>query len=212
MLKTSDYIYRFFLFGLSLSLMVVSTRQVLKGKLSLVPRDLTRFNNLNLYTDKLQFTLLYLSVPLLLLSFQIVYTIWKRVSLDKLNPKWEDEQDDRWYLTSMLLRNTTEQFVISALAQFVLIAYLSPRQTAQFIPLISMFFVIGRITFNLGYVRSRAFGIFLNVLPAFLICIFTAFKFALYQEIFTRLELQDLESQLYLHLDNLITRFYEIEA
>lgn len=212
MLKASDYIYRFFLFGLSFSLMAVSTRQVLRGKLSLTPKDLTRFNNLKSYTDKFQFTSFYLTFPLLFLSFQVIFTIFKRFSLAKIDPKHEDENDDRWYLTSMLLRNTTEQFVISALGQFVLIAYLSPRQTAQFVPLISMFFVIGRITFNMGYVKSRAFGIFLNVLPAFIITIFSAFKFAVYQEIFSKLVLQDLESQLYLRLNSLIAKLYTIDA
>lgn len=206
MLKTADYVYRFFLFGLSLSFMVATTSQVLRGKLSLVPKDLSKLNNLNGYVDKFQFTSLYLSIPLLFLSFQIISTILKRLTLGKIDPKFEDENEDEWYLTSMLLRNTTEQFVISALSQIVLITFLSPRQTAQFIPLISLFFVIGRITFQMGYVKSRAFGIFLNVLPAFLICLFSAFKFAVYQEIFSKLELQDFESNMDSLLSNLMLK------
>lgn len=206
MLKLSDYIYRFFLFGLSFSLMVVMTGQVLKGKLNLVPKDLSRVNNLRTYVDRFQFVSLYLSVPLLLLSLQILFTIWKRIDLGKIDPKFEDENEDDWYLTSMLLRNITEQFVIAALSQIVLITFLTPRQTAQFIPLLSLFFVIGRITFNLGYVRSRAFGIFLNALPAFLTCLFSAFKFSAYEEIFSKLELLELESAMNSLLSNLMIK------
>lgn len=201
MLKKSDYIYRAFLFVCSTLFMLITTNQVLSGKLNLAPKNLTKFNDLNSFADKFQFSLFYLCIPVLLLNFQIILTILKRVHMNAIYPSFENEKII--YFTSMILRNFTEQFIISAFSQLVFINFLSSKQTSQFIPLINLFFVIGRITFWIGYPKSRAFGIFLNALPSFLICIYSTLKFAIYLNYLPTMYMESLESKLS-HLINLI--------
>lgn len=58
------------------------------------------------------------------------------------------------------IRNTTEQLVMHVIGQFVLCTYLT-SQSLVIIPVCSVLFVIGRMTFWVGYIREplkRIFG------------------------------------------------------
>lgn len=126
--------------------MYTTTNQVLSGKLNLSPNGLKRFNNLQTFIDKLQFTLVHLSVPVFLLLIQVFLTIFKRLSTNAIDPSADN--DKHVFRANSILRNFFEQFVISAFSQLALISHLTAKQTLQFIPLINLFFVIGKLAFE----------------------------------------------------------------
>ena len=176
--KLFDAIYRGLLLIGGIVFMYMITNQVVNGKLKLSPNGLNRFNNLTTFVDKLQFTLLHLTFPAFLLQVQVLLTIFKRLSTMAVDPS--PENDKHVFRANSILRNYFEQFIISAFAQFALISHLSAKQTLQYIPLMNLFFVIGRVTFYLGYPRSRSFGFMLNMLPSLYALVLSAYEFLVF--------------------------------
>lgn len=173
-----DIIYRFILLAAAGIFMFVTTNQVLSGKLNLSPNGLSRFNNLKTFVDKLQFTLIHLALPVLLLKVQVLLTIFKRLSTNAIDPSSKNE--NLVFRANSVLRNYVEQFIISAFAQLVLISHLSAKQTSQFIPLMNLFFVVGRVTFWAGYPRSRSFGFFCCLIPSITATCLSAYEFLVF--------------------------------
>lgn len=176
--KLLDIIYRFLQIILASVFMYVMTDQVLSGKLNLSPNGLSRFNNLNTFVDKLQFTLINLAIPVLLLKLQVLLTIFNRISTMAVDPS--PNNDKHVFRANSILRNFFEQFVISAFSQLILISHLSAKQTHQFIPLMNLFFVVGRITFWAGYPRSRSFGFSCCLAPSITAASISAYEFLVF--------------------------------
>ncbi len=75
------------------------------------------------------------------------------------------------------LTNSVEQFLLSAISQLILITNISESDILKTIPIINILFLIGRITFWLGYPRYRFFGITLSSIPINLMVCYNLFKF-----------------------------------
>lgn len=70
-------------------------------------------------------------------------------------------------LPNRILTNTLEQVVLSALNTLILATWL-PEEKLRILPLISTTFILGRITFALGYLLNpwwRSFGVILTTVP-----------------------------------------------
>lgn len=139
---------RLFLIGLACYFMFKITIEVIDGRLNLAFGGLSQFNNLKTYADKLQFASLYWSASVLLAIIQVLLTISARLHTDSVDPSpWDDE---RVFRENSILRNFMEQFIISVFSQLCLISTITAKQTFQFIPLMNLFFIVGRILFYLG--------------------------------------------------------------
>ena len=179
--SATDIIYKFVLISAALVFMYVTTNQVLSDKLNLSPKGLGRFNNLTTFPDKLQFTLVHLSWPVLLLQVQVLLTIFKRLSTMAIDPSAEN--DKHVFRANSVLRNYVEQFILSAFSQLIVISHLSAKQTLQFIPLMNLFFVVGRVTFYLGYPKSRSFGFLCCMVPTLSALVVSAYEFLAFVEL-----------------------------
>lgn len=168
-------IYRFLLLASAAVFIYVTTNKVLNDQLNLSPNGMKRFNNLTTFTDRLQFTLVHLSIPVFFLNVQVLLTIFKRLSTAAIDPS--PNNDKHVFRANSILRNYFEQFVISVIAQLSLLPHLTAKQTLQYIPLINLFFVIGRITFYLGYPRHRSFGFLCCLAPSLVASVLSAYKF-----------------------------------
>jgi len=177
----ADVIYRSTLVTAALVFMYVTTNQVLNGKLNLSPNGLSRFNNLTTFSDKLQFTLVHLAWPVFLLQVQVLLTIFKRLSTMAIDPSAEN--DKHVFRANSVLRNYVEQFILSAFAQLTVLSHLTAKQTLQFIPLMNLFFVIGRVTFYLGYPKSRSFGFLCCMVPSMTAMVVSAYEFLAFVEL-----------------------------
>lgn len=177
----ADVIYRSVLLSAAVVFMYVTTNQVLNGKLNLSPNGLSRFNNLTTFTDKLQFTFVHLSWPVLLLQVQVLLTIFRRLSTMAIDPS--SDNDKYVFRANSVLRNYVEQFILSAFAQLSVISHLTAKQTLQYIPLMNLFFVVGRVTFYLGYPRSRSFGFLCCMVPSMTALVVSAYEFLVFVEL-----------------------------
>ena len=77
-----------------------------------------------------------------------------------------------------VLRNTTEQAVLAALAWPALAIQLAPTQAGLF-PALAVSFLIGRVAFALGYAKGaagRAFGFGLTFYPTVVVVIWASLR------------------------------------
>lgn len=121
--------------------------------------------HLHTLSDRFTFVLRYqvfgLAVILLLIS-QIATT---RLFTNSRNPLSGNEQ--RIEKASRILQNTVEQFLLNFVNQLILVTYLTENQL-KLIPVINLIFLIGRLTFYLGYLISpdyRTFGFMVTFIP-----------------------------------------------
>ena len=75
-----------------------------------------------------------------------------------------------------ILNNSFEQFVLALVSQLILVQHINPEQTLKYIPALALLFVIGRVTFWLGYPRYRLFGFLVNLIPLLLTMGFNSYK------------------------------------
>jgi len=64
-----------------------------------------------------------------------------------------------------ILQNSFEQFILSAFALFILVAFINEEWTLRTIPCVNFLLFFGRVTFFLGYPTYRTFGLFLGFIP-----------------------------------------------
>ncbi|XP_054162273.1 transmembrane protein 79-like [Oppia nitens] len=125
--------------------------------------------HLHSLTDRLVWTLRY---QVLGLSVVILTTInvWvSRLLSHAINPLAGYESVVE--RSNKILTNTLEQFVMNAINQLILSTYLS-ESNLRFIPLLNVYFLIGRIGFWIGYQiapKYRIFGFIVTFVPTLLV-------------------------------------------
>ena len=100
----------------------------------------------------------------------LLFGVWRvangRFYSRAYSPLSGDDQD-KIAVHLRYLSNTLEQFIIFIIGQLILTTYLSDNQM-KLVPILAVLFVIGRITFWIGYMdpsegnTNRAFGFALN--------------------------------------------------
>ena len=68
--------------------------------------------------------------------------------------------------------------LLSLITQVSLIAFLTADETLKLIPLLNLLWVVGRVTFYLGYPKYRSFGFATTYMPSCLAAIYAAYKMA----------------------------------
>ena len=115
------------------------------------------------YAHRLMFTVRYWALPLSWLLVNCHLVVLSRILSPAMNPLSNNEH----IIVSVknVFTNSIEQFLLSAGAQMLLIAYVSEQQVASLIPLINLLHLFGRVLFWLFYPRLRSFGFVLTFLP-----------------------------------------------
>lgn len=127
------------------------------------------------YWHKLEFVLCYQTLGIAWILFNMFYVISKRINSPTINPTEADTSD--LLVAKNIMQNSIEQFVMSAFAQIISISFIDKAVLLKVIPLINILFVIGRITFWLGYPKYRTFGFMCSALPNTLLINYNLIKF-----------------------------------
>lgn len=178
--KKNPYLYKnsplifMLMVVLSTSFMYFTGKAVHDGGLKLTPKSI---GPLKSYTSKLEFTLKYQVPGVAWLVFCIFYVIKFRVTTKAFNPLGGAEQYTE--MAKNILQNSIEQYLLSFLAQLILLSFIDGPTTLKVIPLLSLFFLVGRVTFWLGYPAYRSFGFLTTLLPTQITIGYTIYKFYL---------------------------------
>lgn len=150
------------LIPLAILFMATFPYMVLNNIIILTPSTISA-THLKDYPSKLQFTFKYFILGVVWLVFCMWNVISKRFPSPAVNPTGGYE-----HLTEEaknILTNSLEQFIMNIIVQLSLISYLDEQETLKTIPLLNILFIIGRITFFLGYPKYRAFGFWVTMWP-----------------------------------------------
>lgn len=132
------------------------------------------------FSAKLQFALRYQIVGVMWMIFCMWSVIAKRFPSPAVNPMSGYE-----HLTEIpknIMTNSLEQLMMSVLTQFSLLTYLDGDETKKIIPMLTIMFIVGRITFWAGYPTYRSFGFWVTMWPtqiAMWICFAKFINFAI---------------------------------
>lgn len=108
---------------------------------------------------RLVYTIRWQMLPAFSLLTGVLCVMYKRFQSSAINPVL-GRSEHIIEIHQRYIRNTTEQLVLHVIGQLVLCTYLT-SQTLVVIPVCSLLFVIGRMTFWVGYIREplkRMFG------------------------------------------------------
>ena len=136
--------------------------------------------NMDHPTDRVVFTLRCNVPSVLSMGSAIVYIGNKRFMSDQINPL---SSKDRHLIEvpQRVLQNTLEQFVLSFTLQLAASTWMTSEQM-KLIPIITMWFVLGRILFWVGYSNpdyartKRSLGFSLTFQPSALLAIYCISK------------------------------------
>jgi hypothetical protein len=135
--------------------------------------------------NRLVFTLQLLFIDLLPLFIAIFVVINRRISTIAVNP-----MDPRGYALveqrQRILQNTLEQLIIKLILSLILCTVLRSNELI-ILPVFTILFVLGRLTFALGYPSYRSFGMAMNVISVVFVTILIGYRLfvegALFQHI-----------------------------
>ncbi|RWS03273.1 hypothetical protein B4U79_14673, partial [Dinothrombium tinctorium] len=149
------------------------TYAVFTGSVNLVPN--AKEIKLNSLPAKLEFVLKYQTPGLFTVLLCVVYVMMRRVISPAINPMSGNEI----YVeaASKILTNTLEQYVLHLVSQLIVSAYIDGPTLIKIVPLLAMFFVVGRMSFAIGYPMQRAFGWWLTFGPNVAAVGYCAYKF-----------------------------------
>lgn len=127
------------------------------------------------YSNKLEFTAKYWTLGLAWMYFYIHVVMMRRGATGAIVPNTNLE----WKVSDQksVLTNTVEQFILSIVAQAVVISYLTPVQVTNIIPLVNVFYFVGRILFWLGYPKYRTAGLVSTMAPSSVLIWFVSYQF-----------------------------------
>ena len=125
---------------------------------------------------KSEFVFRYQILSVLWLLFNVQAVIYNRLrepqALDPLSGSEHATQANR-----NILQNSVEQLLITLITQLSVISYLNGYYVIRVIPLMNLFYFVGRITFFIGYPRYRTFGFITTQAPPLIAAAFAAYRF-----------------------------------
>ena len=128
------------------------------------------------YWHKLEFVVCYQIIGISWILFNMFYVISKRINSKSIDPT-ESEGESEVMVARNIMQNSIEQFLMSSFAQIISISFIERSLLIKVIPLINILFVIGRITFWLGYPKYRTFGFMCSAIPNTLLINYNLIKF-----------------------------------
>ena len=127
------------------------------------------------FSQKLQFTLRFMLLPATWLMHAILTMVLKRFRTIAWDPM-DSEGTEVSKAEQNILTNTVEQTLLSLLSQTILLPLLTPLQVLKVIPTMNILFLVGRISFAIGYPKFRSFGFCFSIIPSVLAIKFVWFE------------------------------------
>ena len=132
--------------------------------------------DLNTFSEKMEFAARYWFIGLFWLYFTTHIVVFRRFVCKAINPL--SGNDDLVEESVNINTNSIEQFIQNVVAQICIIANLEGGKVIQVIPMMNVFFLLGRICFWFGYPKYRAFGMTMTMFPTSLAIYFCLHNFA----------------------------------
>ena len=106
-------------------------------------------------------------LPLIVAVFTVIHVRISTIAVNPMHPRADPlvEKPQR------ILQNTLEQLLIKVILSFALCTVLRPEQLI-ILPMFTVLFLIGRLTFALGYPNYRSFGMGMNLFSASIVTLF----------------------------------------
>lgn len=128
-----------------------------------LPWTITIENNARtlLFEKRFILTIQLLFIDAFALLFAIFAVINRRVTtiaINPLDPKGQVLVEQR----QRILQNTLEQLVVKVILSLTLCTVLQPNEL-MLLPVFTFLFILGRLTFALGYPKYRSFGFLMNL-------------------------------------------------
>lgn len=121
--------------------------------------------HLHSLTDRIVFTVRFQLIGCFALLFSVLEVSFTRLFTNAVNPLSGNESVvDK---ANRILTNTLEQFLLNAINQLIVCTFLS-ENNLKLIPLLSLYFIFGRIAFWIGYKiapKYRGFGFAVTFIP-----------------------------------------------
>jgi len=127
------------------------------------------------YWHKMEFVLCHQIVGLTCLLVNMYYVCLKRGTSAAVDPL--SGHEDIPLKAKNIMTNTLEQFLMSAFAQIISVSFIEVKLLIKIIPIVNLLFLIGRLTFWLGYPKYRTFGFMCTTIPNTLLITYNLFKF-----------------------------------
>lgn len=131
--------------------------------------------NMTTFPDKLQFTAKYWTPGLIWLLSNIILVIFGRLTTGAVVPNTKIEY--KVANQRNILTQTIEQLTLAVFTQMAVLPYLTATQVMNIIPLLNIYFFIGRVIFWLGYPWYRTPGVGFSMYPHMLTMIFLLASF-----------------------------------
>lgn len=128
------------------------------------------------YAGRVEYALRYQTLLVSWLLFNVLATIYGRLSTKSINPL-DSTTEDQVTAHKMILTNSFEQIVISVFAQLIFVSFASPEAILKFIPAVNIIQFVGRIAFFAGYPLKRAFGFQCSIVPNIVLVLYSLYKF-----------------------------------
>lgn len=128
------------------------------------------------YAGRVEFALRYQTLLVFWLMFNVLATIYCRISRLAINPL-DEKSEQQVQMYKNILTNSYEQIVLSVFAQLIYISFASPQCILKTIPLVNIIQFIGRITFFAGYPMKRSFGFICTSFPTTILVLYDLYKF-----------------------------------
>lgn len=143
--------------------------------LSLAPKNM-RAETLKGFASRVEYALRYQTLLVFWLLFNVMFTIYGRLTTMALNPL-DEKTEQRVQLFKNVLTNSFESIVISVFSQLIFVSFAEPATILQYIPYVNIVQFVGRVAFFAGYPLQRAFGYQCTALPNLVLNIYNLYKF-----------------------------------
>lgn len=128
------------------------------------------------YAGRVEFALRYQTLLVFWLMFNVLTTIYVRITTMAINPL-NEKSELQVQAQKNILTNSYEQIVLSVFAQLIYISFASPECILKTIPLVNFIQFVGRIAFFTGYPLKRAFGFLCTSIPTTILVLYDMYKF-----------------------------------
>jgi len=123
------------------------------------------------YWQRIEFVFRQLTWGIVWLLFSLNYVVYKRFVTRSVSGREKYIQ-----AANHIFANSLEQFILTSVGQLIVASHLDSSQLVKIIPLVNIFFFIGRVAYFFGYPQNRDFVWIFTIAPTQLIIIFNAHK------------------------------------
>jgi hypothetical protein len=125
------------------------------------------------FASKLEFSARYWVLGASSLLFSMTHVMFRRI-YGAMNPLTGTE--GIVVKSNNILKNAIEQLFVSIIVQISSITYMSGEEVVRCIPAMNVLYLIGRVSFFLGYPKYRTFGFCLSFFPTGVVFLYSMYK------------------------------------